>query len=93
MGRVYWDYMGILENTMEATIVYWGHIGIMERKIEKVIQGLGCLSPQPHGPMRKQFQTTTRAFRVARLTKQPQPVNPWNGTVEEDKASIPFSEY
>ena len=32
---MYWDYVGIMEKTMETPIViYWGYIGIMEKKIE-----------------------------------------------------------
>ena len=23
--RVYWGYIGIMENKMETTIIYWGH--------------------------------------------------------------------
>ena len=28
--RVYWGYIGIMENKMETTIAYWGYTGIME---------------------------------------------------------------
>ena len=33
--------MGIIEKTMETTIVYWGYIGIMENRMEAAIMGLG----------------------------------------------------
>ena len=32
--RVYWGYIGIMENKMETTIVYRGYRGIMEKKVE-----------------------------------------------------------
>ena len=34
---VYWGYIRIMENKMEATIVCWGYIGIMENKMETTI--------------------------------------------------------
>ena len=34
---VYWDYIGIMEKTMETTIVYWSYIGIMDKKLETTI--------------------------------------------------------
>ena len=34
---VYWGYIGIMENKMEAAIVYWGYIGIMENKMDTTI--------------------------------------------------------
>ena len=35
--RVYWGYIGIMENKMETTIIHWGYIGIMENKMETTI--------------------------------------------------------
>ena len=43
----YWgyikDYIGIMENKMETTVVYWGSMGRMEKKMETTIMGyIGC---------------------------------------------------
>ena len=38
---LYWGYIGIMENEMEATLlkwgIYWGYIGIMENEMEATI--------------------------------------------------------
>ena len=62
-GQRYGGYTGIMENTMETTIVYWGYLRIMEKKMETTIVywGWTCLrlrqskapSTNPHSVMEK----------------------------------------
>ena len=34
---LYWEYIGIMEKKMEATMAYWDFIGIMEKKVEATL--------------------------------------------------------
>ena len=34
---LYWGYIGVMENKMEAIVVYWGYRGIMENRMETTI--------------------------------------------------------
>ena len=44
----YWgflkDYIGIMENNMETTVVYWGFMGMMENKKGNYYNGLYRMS-------------------------------------------------